>query len=57
LTLNRDRYPELVNLTLDLATLDALGTAARAGATLPVALDAHRPDFERVATSAPQTSP
>ena len=50
---NRDRYPELVALTLDLAWGDALGVAARAGTTLPVALRAHYPAVERVVTYAP----
>lgn len=53
---NHDRYPELVNLTLDLAQRDALGEAARSGTTLPVAVGAHYPVVERVAAHAPRPS-
>lgn len=51
LKLNRDRYPELISLALDLAQDDALGTAARSGVTLPVALGDHVAAFERVAAN------
>ena len=50
---NRDRYPELVALTLDLARGDTLGVVAQGGTTLPVALQAHYPAVARVATYAP----
>jgi tRNA(Arg) A34 adenosine deaminase TadA len=54
LGMNRDRYPELVRLTLDLARRDALGAPARSGTTLPVALGAHHPAVARVAAHAPR---
>lgn len=50
---NRVRYPALVALTLDLARRDALGMAARLGATLPVALMPHHDAIARVAAEAP----
>lgn len=49
LKLNRDRYPKLVSLTLDLARLDALGQPARSGAALPVALAPHYAAIGRAA--------
>lgn len=51
---NRERYPDLVNLTLDLANLDPLGTSARSGTTLPVALNASLADLNRVAAQSLQ---
>jgi hypothetical protein len=38
LQMNRDRYPALVQLVLQIARDDALGQSARAGVTLPQAL-------------------
>ena len=38
---NRDRYPALIALTLDLARGDDLGTTARAETPLPIALEPH----------------
>jgi tRNA(Arg) A34 adenosine deaminase TadA len=49
---NHDRYPQLVALTLDLARGDALGVAARAGTTLPVALQAHYSAIAQAVTDA-----
>jgi tRNA(Arg) A34 adenosine deaminase TadA len=57
LHLNRDRYPELVALTLDLARRDALGMPARSGVALPVALEPHLTDLRRVAAHAPAMTP
>lgn len=50
---NRDRYPALVALTLDLAATDTLGPAARSGATLPAALAPHHAALLRVASDTP----
>lgn len=50
---NRDRYPQLVALTLDLARGDTLGMASRAGTTLPTALQSRYPAIARVAAYAP----
>jgi hypothetical protein len=52
----RDRYPELVRLTLAIAQNDTLGQAARAGAALPDALLPHAAAISQVATSAPRAS-
>ncbi len=46
---NRERYPELVRLTLDLSKDDSLGQAARAGATLVHALTPHVSAIAQVA--------
>ena len=54
LKINRDRYPELVSLTLDLAKLDSLGKSARLGTTLPIALASYYSSIERVAEHAPK---
>lgn len=56
LKLNRDRYPELVHLALDLARRDALGTTARSGTALPVALGPHYSAVAAVAAHAPTSS-
>jgi tRNA(Arg) A34 adenosine deaminase TadA len=53
LKMNRDRCPELIKLTLDLAERDALGKPARFGTTLPIALTPHYSTIERVAEHAP----
>ena len=53
LALNRDRYPELVALTLELAKSDRLGQAARSGAALPAALAPFESALELVAEHAP----
>jgi tRNA(Arg) A34 adenosine deaminase TadA len=53
---NRDRYPALVALTLNLAATDVIGTAARAGATLPEALAPHYAGLLHVVADAPRTS-
>ncbi len=45
---NRNRYPELVSLTLDLAGHDALGEAARSGLPLHQALAPHQSDVAAV---------
>lgn len=55
--MNRDRYPALIALTLELARDDALGEAARWGITLPIALDAHYSALQRVAAHAPNATP
>jgi len=41
LKMNRDRFPKLARLTLDLAQRDALGRSARSGVDLVVALAPH----------------
>lgn len=51
---NRDRYPALIALTLDLARGDALGAAARAGTTLPLALESHYAAIAHIAAQLPQ---
>lgn len=53
---NHERYPELIELTLELAAQDALGKLARSGHTLPIALAGHLPALNRVAAHAPQPS-
>lgn len=53
LRMNRERYPALVALTLDLARRDALGAAARAGGALPDALQPVWPALVRAARAAP----
>jgi tRNA(Arg) A34 adenosine deaminase TadA len=52
---NRERYPELVRLTIDLARRRTLGDAARSGTSLPVALKADFAAIERVAAHAPSS--
>ncbi len=47
--LNRERYPALVELTLDLARRDVLGERARSGASLPATLTHHAGALLRVA--------
>jgi tRNA(Arg) A34 adenosine deaminase TadA len=54
LRLNRERYPELVALTLELARQDALGPAARSGITMPAALGPYMAELGRVAAHAPR---
>ncbi len=54
---NRDRYPALIALTLDLARGDALGAAVRAGTTLPLALEPHYAAIAHIAAQAPQKQP
>jgi tRNA(Arg) A34 adenosine deaminase TadA len=54
LKMNRERYPELVRITLDLAKSDSLGQAARSGTTLVQALTPHAPALARVAELASQ---
>jgi len=54
LKLNRDRYPELVHLTLDLAEGDTLGKAARANIELPIALVPHFETIQQVSHYAPR---
>jgi len=49
---NRERYPALVRLTLEVATHDALGQAARAGTGLPAALLPHAAAIRHAATFA-----
>ncbi len=49
LKMNRERYPELVRLTLDLARTDSLGQVARSGTTLVQALTPHYYALVRVA--------
>lgn len=53
---NRERYPELVALALELAVGDVLG-AARRGTPLPEALAEHYPALERVAARVPPPAP
>jgi tRNA(Arg) A34 adenosine deaminase TadA len=48
LRVNQERYGELVKLTLELARVDALGPAARAGQPLVNALLAHEEAIRRV---------
>ena len=48
LKLNRDRYPELVRLTLDLAKAGTIGKAARSNIELPIALTPHYETILRV---------
>ncbi|MBA2469817.1 MAG: hypothetical protein H0V37_10470 [Chloroflexia bacterium] len=50
---NRDRYTELVSLTLEFARIDTLGASARSGTALPVALASHLPQLEHVAGRVP----
>lgn len=50
---NRDRYPELVRFTLELARTDSLGKSARSGASLVTALDSFSSALEDVAEMAP----
>lgn len=47
---NRDRYPGLVQLTLQIAQDDALGKAARAGIALPQALLSYAPAIFQTAS-------
>ena len=54
--INRDRYPELVRLTLSVAQGDGLGKAARSGTALPNAVAPHAEAIEQVARSAPAPS-
>ncbi len=54
LKLNRDRHPELVRLTLDLAKAGALGKAARSNIELPVALTPHYEMIQKVSHYAPR---
>jgi len=54
LRMNRDRYPELVRLTLDVAQHDALGHSARAGIALPLALMPFDTMIVRAAAFAPR---
>jgi tRNA(Arg) A34 adenosine deaminase TadA len=49
LKMNRERYPELVPLTLDLARDNSLGQLARSGTTLVDALTPHYSALARVA--------
>jgi tRNA(Arg) A34 adenosine deaminase TadA len=49
LKMNRERYPELVRLTLDLAKSDTLGQLARSGTTLVRALTPLYSELSRVA--------
>jgi tRNA(Arg) A34 adenosine deaminase TadA len=49
LKMNRERYPEMVRLTLDLAKVDSLGQVARSGTTLVDALMPHYSALARVA--------
>lgn len=51
---NRDRFPELIGLTLDLAEGDGLGQAARSGVALPLALAPYAAAIARVARHAPR---
>jgi tRNA(Arg) A34 adenosine deaminase TadA len=51
--INRDRYPELVRLTLEVAQGDGLGQAARSGAPLLIALAPHMEAVEQVTRFAP----
>lgn len=53
LKMNRDRYPKLVSLTLDLAKPDSLGKIARSGAALPIALASHYSMIKRISKYAP----
>jgi tRNA(Arg) A34 adenosine deaminase TadA len=53
LKMNQNRYPKLVSLTLDLAKRDALGTAARSGISLPIALNPYYSMIEKTAEFAP----
>lgn len=55
LRVNRDRYPELVRLTLDMAKDDTLGHAARAGTALPRALAPHVAAIRHAAARSPHT--
>jgi hypothetical protein len=52
--INRDRYPELVRLTLSVAQGDGLGNAARSGITLPDALAPYVEEIEQIARCCPQ---
>lgn len=54
LRINRDRYPKLVRLTLEVAQGDGLGQAARSGAMLPHALAPHGEAIEQAARFAPK---
>jgi tRNA(Arg) A34 adenosine deaminase TadA len=49
LKMNRERYPELVRITLDLAKGDTLGQLARSGTTLVRALTPHYSALARAA--------
>jgi tRNA(Arg) A34 adenosine deaminase TadA len=49
LKMNRERYPELVGLTLSLARADSLGQVARSGTTLVHAFTPHYSALARVA--------
>jgi tRNA(Arg) A34 adenosine deaminase TadA len=55
--INRDRYPELVRLTLEVAQGDRLGQAARSGAPLLVALASHLEAVEQITRFAPGALP
>ncbi len=54
LAMNRQRYPELVRLTLELAESDTLASAARAGASLPTALAPQLSALVSVAAAPPR---
>jgi tRNA(Arg) A34 adenosine deaminase TadA len=51
--INRDHYPELVRLTLEVALGDRLGKSARSGTILPDALAPHMETIRQVARFAP----
>jgi hypothetical protein len=54
LRLNRERHPELIDLTLRLAVDDSLGRAARSGVTLTDALTPHMLTLVQIAELAPR---
>jgi hypothetical protein len=56
LRLNRDRYPELARLALEVAQGDGLGQAAQSRTPLPLALAPYTAAIERTALSAPMSA-
>lgn len=51
---NRDRYPELVDLTLELAKSDSLGESARYGTLMPITLDSYYSELMTVSERVPR---
>ena len=55
--MNRQRYPELIQLVLDLARHDELGELARSGRPLPSALEAYIDSISKVADGISRQTP
>jgi hypothetical protein len=55
--MNRQRYPELIQLVLDLARRDELGELARSGRPLPSALERYIDSISKVANGISRQTP